>query len=560
MVSTKRVHFYAIVKVLCCYCIIFSKGSSAHLLYAYVSLSLRPLTFFFAPLLSSSFCSGALNFAQAFSTRSTQALVGSRVAFYVTKKKGPTFASCFFTAPFCVINSTLSLHLFFIYFTMVDVAEHSDIGTTTSACCPLGYSDHSVDSTTMMTPASGRIKEDFVADESLKGSAMPTQVLTEMTFGLPANFDTNTATALVAVVSTSMTSSIMLVGGGGGGDAMPVSSSSSTCTRESDPGAFSDVEVRSGDAATAAKPATTTPIRCLNHDASDKLNAKVALQQTSRQGRSTQRWLSDDVNGGTIRLTTGCVPILRGGKILFVSSSRKPEWIIPKGGWEQDETLEESAVRECFEEAGVLGVLGPKLQDIQYETRKAKKRRLEMEEWERSQKVKAESSDASKSDTDHHEETIISPTSSASTTTTTACCSAFAAPLSNEVIARIREEAQAKAPPSSCQHNNKTTDNGSVSSSTYSQVRLALFPLYVSQVLEKWPESGRLRKAVDIDEAIEMLKSRPELRSCLQEVKDRGLHLVSESASGPVGLSASLPSTAAAAATATATPAPLHNN
>jgi ADP-ribose pyrophosphatase YjhB (NUDIX family) len=428
---------------------------------------------------------------------------------------------------------------------MVDVTENSDKVTTT-ACCSLGYSDHSVDTT--MTP-SGRIKEDFVADASLKGSAMPTNVLTEMTFGLPTSFDpTTTSTALVAVVSTTMTSSIMLAAGGGG-DAMPVSSSSSTCTRESDPGALSDVEVRNDAtttaAATAARAATTTtPMRHLNHcDASDKLNAKVALQKTSRQGRSTQRWLSDDVNGGTIRLTTGCVPILRGGKILFVSSSRKPEWIIPKGGWEQDETLEESAVRECFEEAGVLGVLGPKLQDIQYETRKAKKRRLEMEEWERSQKVKAESSDASKSDTDHHEEAIISPISSSASTTTTAPCPA---PLSNEVIARIREEAQAKAPPSSCQHNK--TDNGSVSSSTYSQVRLALFPLYVSQVLEKWPESGRLRKAVDIDEAIEMLASRPELRSCLQEVKDRGLHLVSESVSGPAaGLAASLPTAAAAA-------------
>lgn len=406
---------------------------------------------------------------------------------------------------------------------MVDVAENSDKVTT---ACTLGNSDHSVDTT--MTP-SGRLKEEFVADESLKGSAMPTEALTGMTFGLPASFDT----ALVAVVSSTMTSSML---GGGGGDAMPVSSSSSTCTRESDPGAFSDVEVQRDGA--------KTPIRLLNHDVSDKLNAKVALRKTSRQGRSKQRWLSD--GNGTIRLTTGCVPILRGGKILFVSSSRKPEWIIPKGGWEQDEALEESAVRECFEEAGVLGVLGPKLKDIQYETRKAKKRRMEMEEWERNQKCKTMDSEAGKSDSGavhsdaadhHHEETIISPTSSGVSTTT---CSA--APLSNEVIARIREEALAKAPTTTQQ-----TTEGSVSSSTYSQVRLALFPLYVSQVLEKWPESGRLRKAVDIDTAIEMLESRPELRTCLQEVKDRGLHLVSESSHQPppVGLP-SLPSAKAA--------------
>ena len=95
--------------------------------------------------------------------------------------------------------------------------------------------------------------------------------------------------------------------------------------------------------------------------------------KTSRQGRATQRWITDPDSHETIRLTTGCVPILRGGKILFVSASRKPEWILPKGGWELDETMEESAVRECFEEAGVLGVLGPKLSDIQYETRQSQK-------------------------------------------------------------------------------------------------------------------------------------------------------------------------------------------
>ena len=37
-------------------------------------------------------------------------------------------------------------------------------------------------------------------------------------------------------------------------------------------------------------------------------------------------------------------------------------------------------MREAFEEAGVIGVLGPKLTEVQYETRKSKKRRLESEE------------------------------------------------------------------------------------------------------------------------------------------------------------------------------------
>eukprot|EP00128_Syssomonas_multiformis_P002996 Colp12_sorted_trinity150504_noHs@17095 len=43
-------------------------------------------------------------------------------------------------------------------------------------------------------------------------------------------------------------------------------------------------------------------------------------------------------------------------QILFVSSRARPnEWILPKGGWENDETAEESAKREAMEEAGVIG-------------------------------------------------------------------------------------------------------------------------------------------------------------------------------------------------------------
>jgi len=46
---------------------------------------------------------------------------------------------------------------------------------------------------------------------------------------------------------------------------------------------------------------------------------------------------------------------------------------LPNGGWERDEVMEGSAIREGFKEAGVLGRLGPKLSAVQYETRKAKK-------------------------------------------------------------------------------------------------------------------------------------------------------------------------------------------
>lgn len=41
-------------------------------------------------------------------------------------------------------------------------------------------------------------------------------------------------------------------------------------------------------------------------------------------------------------------------RVLVISSSKHPsEWILPKGGWESDETLVECALREAEEEAGV---------------------------------------------------------------------------------------------------------------------------------------------------------------------------------------------------------------
>lgn len=67
---------------------------------------------------------------------------------------------------------------------------------------------------------------------------------------------------------------------------------------------------------------------------------KNILQTTeSRNGRDLQRFATDKA-GHLIRLTTGSVPIMANGKILLVSSSRKEEWILPKGGWENDESLE----------------------------------------------------------------------------------------------------------------------------------------------------------------------------------------------------------------------------
>eukprot|EP00455_Lapot_gusevi_P057442 TRINITY_DN9792_c0_g1_i3.p1 TRINITY_DN9792_c0_g1~~TRINITY_DN9792_c0_g1_i3.p1 ORF type:complete len:159 (+),score=28.69 TRINITY_DN9792_c0_g1_i3:92-568(+) len=73
---------------------------------------------------------------------------------------------------------------------------------------------------------------------------------------------------------------------------------------------------------------------------------------TARVGREKQRW------DGDIRLVCGCVPFRVNNnqiEILLVRSQKKDQWIFPKGGWENDETAEEAALRECHEEAGVVG-------------------------------------------------------------------------------------------------------------------------------------------------------------------------------------------------------------
>lgn len=206
----------------------------------------------------------------------------------------------------------------------------------------------------------------------------------------------------------------------------------------------------------------------------------------SRTGREHQRWAS--VNGSetpNCRLTTGCVPILRGGRILLVSSSKSPNaFSFPKGGWEQDESLPLSALRETLEEAGVTGVLGPPLESLTFETKKAAKRR------QASQGL-VESSSATDSDCSNHNHSKNQP----STTT-------------NISISEL--------PPS---------DNGD---KNHTHNCMTLFPLYVQAVYDHWPEETRVRRVVTIEEAISLLSHRPEFAKALQMVADRNLHIVSD--------------------------------
>lgn len=260
---------------------------------------------------------------------------------------------------------------------------------------------------------------------------------------------------------------------------------------------FADSVVGSSSATVIS---TASSVGAIESDSSVCGPPPRSLPQASRQGRLSQRW------DRSVRLTTGCVPILRNGQILCISANKKAEWILPKGGWENDESIEASALREAFEEAGVSGVLGPHLEDIHYESRKAKKRRLMEEELSRSLHRSDTASRASSDKDDgsaapleegKHDDMKLGP------------------PQVRVVIP------EALAPTVSVR--SIETDTLSHTSHSYSHIRMTLFPLYVTHVADSWPEGGRFRKAVDIDTAI--AEARPEFRQALEEIKQRKLHL-----------------------------------
>ncbi|GBB99495.1 hypothetical protein RclHR1_03540014 [Rhizophagus clarus] len=71
----------------------------------------------------------------------------------------------------------------------------------------------------------------------------------------------------------------------------------------------------------------------------------------ARTGRENQVY-----DKGYIRKVAGCVPInKKTGKILLITRRKREGWVLPKGGWEKDESEEEAALRETYEEAGAIG-------------------------------------------------------------------------------------------------------------------------------------------------------------------------------------------------------------
>lgn len=102
----------------------------------------------------------------------------------------------------------------------------------------------------------------------------------------------------------------------------------------------------------------------------------VAL--VSRTGRDMQRY-----NFHGQRQVVGCIPyrykVNHGAasmvdeeeiEVLVITSQRKGKGMLfPKGGWENDESIEEAALRETVEEAGVVGIVEHKLGKWNFESK-----------------------------------------------------------------------------------------------------------------------------------------------------------------------------------------------
>ncbi|CAK7262539.1 hypothetical protein SEPCBS119000_000011 [Sporothrix epigloea] len=80
----------------------------------------------------------------------------------------------------------------------------------------------------------------------------------------------------------------------------------------------------------------------------------------SRTGRSKQRY-----NTKGERLVAGVVPLTQDKRfVLLIQSDRRKGWVLPKGGWENDEDCQSAAQREAWEEAGIVVHIEYDLGDI----------------------------------------------------------------------------------------------------------------------------------------------------------------------------------------------------
>ncbi|KAK0352749.1 hypothetical protein LTR91_022570 [Friedmanniomyces endolithicus] len=76
---------------------------------------------------------------------------------------------------------------------------------------------------------------------------------------------------------------------------------------------------------------------------------KPERSMEARVGRDKQRYGPKGE-----RLVAGVVPLSSDRtQVLLIQSSARKGWVLPKGGWETDESQQEAACREAWEEAGI---------------------------------------------------------------------------------------------------------------------------------------------------------------------------------------------------------------
>lgn len=80
----------------------------------------------------------------------------------------------------------------------------------------------------------------------------------------------------------------------------------------------------------------------VRHSTTDRYNPETGARQVA----------------GVVVLSNACTNHELNRYVLCITSSRHPnKLVLPKGGWEIHESVEEAALRECWEEAGVKGTI-----------------------------------------------------------------------------------------------------------------------------------------------------------------------------------------------------------
>lgn len=200
-------------------------------------------------------------------------------------------------------------------------------------------------------------------------------------------------------------------------------------------------------------------------DLSRQAHRNISKLLASRESRENERFARNPVmDAATIRLVAGCVPILFDGRILLISSQKNVGnfMSLPKGGWELDESLEEAAMRETFEEAGVLGILGPPLPSFLIESNRNKSS-VSLLQRSDSRSTTASSIPSSSDHDAHHLSALDSDSSWRDV------CQ-----LSTLVPLERKPEFH------------------------HSHTCITFFPLYVTTIMKDWPENTRERRAYPI--------------------------------------------------------------